>query len=97
MQLNEAYTEPTVWHTAIGTPEQEVQLNQAYGVRGEGCVGVDAEETGDEYERMYAAAVNRHEMLRPNAMELGKCSNIAKPGEYETPVQQQENVYTELK
>ena len=37
MQQNEAYTEPTVYHTAIEIPEQALQLNQPYGLRGEGA------------------------------------------------------------
>jgi hypothetical protein len=94
MQQNEAYAEPTVRHTAIGIPKQEAQqLNQICRVRGEGCVEIDAEETGDEYQRMYAA--NRHVMFIPNARELEKCSNFAKPRVYDLPVQQREgNVHT---
>ena len=94
MQQNEAYTEPTVYHTVIGIPEQALQLNRAYGLRGEGCVGIDTEETEDEYERMYAA--NHHAMFRPNTRGHDKHPNLALPRECKLPVQQQEgNIYTE--
>jgi hypothetical protein len=96
MQQNEAYAETTVCHRAIGIPEQEAQqLNQVCGsgVRGEGCVEIDAEETGDEYQRMYTA--NRHVIFRSNARELEKCLNFAKPRVYDLPIQQRDgNVYT---
>ena len=51
MQQCEAYVETRVYHgaTSIGIKEQEVQLNQTYGVKGEGRVGIDKEETEDEY------------------------------------------------
>ena len=92
MQQNEAYAEPTVCHIAIGTSE----LNRVSRVRGERCMRVDAEETGDEYERMHAA--NDHMVFRPSArgLEIPKCSNFDNPGrEYVLPVQQREgNMYT---
>ena len=94
MQQNEAYTEPRVYHTAIGIPEQAVQPNRAHGLRGEGCVEIeDTEETGDEYERMYAA--NHHAIFRPNVRELEKCSNFAKSREYELPFQQRDRSINE--
>ena len=51
MQQCEAYVETRVYHgaTSIGIKEQEVQLNQTYGVKGEGRVGIDKEEREDEY------------------------------------------------
>ena len=96
MQQNEAYAEPTVCHISIGTSEQQVQLNRVSRVRGERSMGVDAEETGDEYERMHAA--NDHVTFRPSArgLEILKCSNFDNPGrEYAVPAQQREgNMYT---
>ena len=94
MQQNEAYARPTVCHTSIGTSEQQVQLNRVSRARGERCMAVDAEETGDEYESMHVA--NDHVTFRPSARGLEKCSNFDNPGrEYALPAQQQEgNMYT---
>jgi hypothetical protein len=91
MQQNEAYVrvEPRVYHSAIliGVAEQKVQLNQAYRVHGERRVGIDAEETEDDYviENMYDAK---------------GFEERAKPAEYELPAQQKDgnihvHVYTE--
>ena len=57
-------------------------------------MGIDTEETGDEYERMYAAS--HHVMFRPSTGGLDKHSDLAIPRECELPVQRQEgNIYTE--
>ena len=57
MQQCEAYLETRVYHraTSIGIAEQDMQLNQAYGVIDKGRVGLDAEKTKDDYEKMYDA------------------------------------------
>ena len=81
MQQNEAYTEPTAYHTAAGIPDQALQLNQAYGL--------DTEETGNEYERMYA--VNHHAIFSSNTRGLDLVKFEHSLREYELPVQQQES------
>ena len=98
MQQNEAYKqipysmEPTVYETVTEIPEPAVQSNLAYGRQSETCEGIDTEETGDEYERMYAA--NRHVMF---VRGPERCFNSAKPREYELPVRQQEsNTYVHI-
>ena len=54
---HEDYLETRVYHraTSIGIAEQDMQLNQAYGVIDKGRVGLDAEKTEDDYEKMYDA------------------------------------------
>ena len=71
MQQCDAYIEPRVYHgaTPIGIAEQDVQLNQAYGVKGEGRMGRDEVETEDEYEKMYDAQ-ELEEYANPNEYEL---------------------------
>ena len=71
MQQCDAYVKPRVYHgaTSIGIAEQDVQLNQAYGVKGEGHVGRDEVETEDEYEKMYYAQ-ELEEYANPNKYEL---------------------------
>ena len=100
IQQNEAYRhlphsrEPTVYQTITDIPEQALQSNLAYGLQGEMCEGIETEETGDEYERMYVA--NCHAKFGPNARELQKCSNMVKPREYDLPFRRQErNIYIE--
>lgn len=79
MQQNEAYKqipysrETRVYvGTTIEIPEQAVQLNLAHGLQCERGAGIETEETGDEYMRMYAG--NQHAMsVRPNMMGPERC------------------------
>ena len=64
---------PRVYHaaTSIGVAEQDVQLNQAYGVQHAGHVEIDKEEAENEYviEKMYDAK-GLEEYANPNEYEL---------------------------
>ena len=100
LQQNDAYRqtphsrEPMVYQTTTEIPERALQLNLAYGLQGEMCEGIETEETGDEHDRMYVANCNAKFKL--NVRELQKCSNMAKPREYDLPIHRQErNIFTE--
>ena len=66
-----------------------------HGQRSERCADIEAEEVGDDYERISPTATH-YAPFRPNMKRLEKCSNFAKPREYELPVQQQgSNIHIE--
>ena len=95
IQLNLAYGQRdkqgvgTETNQITHVSEQAVRMNLAYGQRDdERCVARETEESGNDYERMYAAATG-HVLFRQDARGLESyCSNIGKPREYELPVQQ---------
>ena len=64
--------------------EEPMQLNLAYGLRGEICRGMDTESTEEEYE------YTDHDHFGPTMKEPEKSSNLAVPIENKVPIQQHE-------
>ena len=79
VQQNAAYqqtAQPTDAKTVMELPEEAMQLNLAYGVRGEICKGMETgSQTGEEYE------YTDHDHFGPTVREPEKFSNLAMPME----------------
>ena len=78
--------EPTDGKTVMELPEHPMQLNPAYGLRGETSKGMETGSTGEEYVIEY---IEGHR-FGPTVRELERFSNPSIPMEHEVPVQQQE-------
>ena len=78
--------EPTDGKTMMEIPEQPMQFNPAYGLRGETSKGMETGSTGEKYVIEY---IEGHR-FGPTVREHERSSNLAMPMEHEVSVQQQD-------